>query len=253
MLGQDAKASAEVAGWIKGAAGSVPIIIKLTPQVGDIAGIAAAVKGAGADGVCVGNTIPAIMGVDINTFVPSPDVYGSSTYSGLSGPAIKPISLRSVAEVAKRAKVPIAASGGAASWRDAFEFILLGSSVVQFCTAVMHYGFGIVGDLVGGLSAHLDARGISTLSDVIGAALPKIVPHKELDSSNGTQGWRPEIDEGKCVRCGMCYVSCRDGAHRAIELDKDKLPRIDDVRCVGCGLCVLVCPAYCIEMKQRDA
>ena len=251
MLGQDAKASAEVAGWIKGAAGSVPIIIKLTPQVGDIAGIAAAVKGAGADGVCIGNTIPAIMGVDINTFVPSPDVYGSSTYSGLSGPAIKPISLRCVAEVAKRAKIPIAASGGAASWQDAFEFILLGSSVVQFCTAVMHRGFGIVGDLVGGLSAHLDARGISTLRDVIGAALPKIVPHDELDSSKGTNGWRPEIDEGKCVKCGMCYVSCRDGAHRAIEIDKDKLPRIDDVRCVGCGLCSLVCPAYCIEMKEK--
>jgi dihydropyrimidine dehydrogenase (NAD+) subunit PreA len=252
MLGQDSKASAEVAGWIKKAAGKAPIIIKLTPQVADIAAIADAVKGAGADGVCVGNTIPAIMGVDINTFVPYPDVYGYSTYSGLSGPAIKPISLRCVAEVAKRAKMPIAASGGAASWQDALEFILLGSSVVQFCTAVMHRGFGIVDDMKDGLTGHLDARGISTLRDVIGAALPKIVPHDELDSSKGAKGWRPVIDEGKCVRCGMCMIACRDGAHRAIALDANRFPAVDDGRCVGCGLCSLVCPAYCIEMKQRD-
>lgn len=252
MLGQDANASAKVAGWIKDAAGAVPIIIKLTPQVSDIAEIALAVRGAGADAVCVGNTIPAIMGVDINTFVPYPDVYGSSTYSGLSGPTIKPISLRCVAEVARRAKFPVAANGGAMSWRNALEFILLGASVVEFCTAVMHYGFGIVGDMMDGLAAHLDARGISSLRDLVGAALPNIVPHEELDSSKGAKGWRPVIDEGKCVRCGMCHVSCRDGAHRAIELDKERLPRIDDKRCTGCGLCALVCPAYCIEMKQRD-
>jgi dihydropyrimidine dehydrogenase (NAD+) subunit PreA len=137
------------------------------------------------------------------------------------------------------------------SWRDALEFILLGASVVQFCTAVMHYGFGIVGDMKDGLAAHLDARGISSLRDLVGAALPNIVSHGELDTSKGTKGWRPAIDEGKCVRCGMCHVSCRDGAHRAIELDKDRLPRIDDDRCVGCGLCALVCPVYCIEMQER--
>ena len=251
MLGQDEKASAEVAGWIKGAAGKTPIIIKLTPQVADIAGIALAVKGAGADAVCVGNTIPAIMGVDINTFVPRPNVYGRSTYSGLSGPAIKPISLRSVAEVARRAGMPIAASGGASGWQDGLEFILLGASVVQFCTAVMHLGFGIIDDLVDGLSSHLDARGISQLGDLVGAALPKIVPHDELDSSKGGRGFRPHVDEGSCVRCGQCMVACRDGAHRAIEMDEDGLPKVDDDRCVGCALCSLVCPAYCIEMRER--
>ncbi len=251
MLGQDAQASAEVTGWIREAAGKTPVIIKLTPQVADIAAVASAVEGAGADAVCVGNTIPAIMGVDINTFVPYPNVYGSSAYSGLSGPAIRPISLRCVAEVARRARVPIAASGGASSWRDAMEFILLGASVVEFCTAVMHRGFGIVADLVEGLSSHLDARGISTLGDVIGAALPSIVLHDELDTSKGTLGWRPHVDGEKCIRCGACMVACRDGAHRAIALDEDRFPVIDDVRCVGCGLCAAVCPAHCIEIKQR--
>jgi len=252
MLGQDAPASAEVTGWIRDAAGKTPVVIKLTPQVADIAAIAEAVKGAGADAVCVGNTIPAIIGVDVDSFVPYPKVYGRSAYSGLSGPAIRPISLRCVAEVARRAGLPIAASGGASSWREAMEFILLGASVVEFCTAVMHRGFGIVEDLVEGLSSHLDAKGIKDLGDVIGAALPSIIPHDELDTSKGTRGWRPAVDGERCIRCGTCMVACRDGAHRAIALDEDRFPVIDDVRCVGCGLCGAVCPAHCIEIKQRS-
>lgn len=252
MLGQDAKASAKVTGWVKKAVGATPIIIKLTPQVHDIAEIALAVKGEGADAVCVGNTIPAITGVDLDTYVPYPNVYGKSAYSGLSGPVIKPISLRCIAEIARRAGLSIAGSGGAVTWQDAMEFMLLGASVVQFCTAVMHRGFGIIDGLIDGLSSHLAGKKISSLEGVVGAALPNIVLHDELDKSKGAKGWRPVIDEMKCVRCGMCHVSCRDGAHRAIELDEDKLPRIDDELCVGCGLCSIVCPAYCIEMKERN-
>jgi dihydropyrimidine dehydrogenase (NAD+) subunit PreA len=251
MLGQSPEASAEVAGWIREAAGKTPVIIKLTPQVSDIAEIAMAVKGAGADAVCVGNTVPALMGVDPISFVPRPNVYGRSTYSGLSGPAIKPISLRCVAEVTKKVGVPIAASGGAVTWRDALEFILLGASVVEYCTAVMHYGFSIVEDLVEGLAFHLDRRGIGSLRDVAGAALQKIVSHDELDTTKGPKAFRPEVDVDTCVRCGLCVIACRDGAHRAITLGEGRVPQFDDEKCVGCALCSVMCPAYSIAMKER--
>lgn len=252
MLGQNAKASEEVAGWIKQEAGKVPIIIKLTPQVDDIAEIALAVKGAGADAVCVGNTLPALMGVDPNSWVPIPNVYDKSSYSGLSGPAVKPVSLRCVSEVAKRVGMPIAGSGGAITWSDALEFLLLGATVVEFCTAVMHYGFDIVTDLTEGLSSYLERRGIGSVRKITGAALGKIVSHDELSKEKGPKGFRPSIDEDCCVRCGLCAIACRDGAHRAIELDAERLPQIDDEKCVGCALCSVICPAFCIDMKERE-
>jgi dihydropyrimidine dehydrogenase (NAD+) subunit PreA len=247
MLGQDQKASAKVAAWIKNAAG-VPVIIKLTPQVADIAEIAQAVKSAGVDAVCVGNTVPALMGIDVNSaWSPIPNIGGYSTYSGLSGPAVKPISLRCIAEVSKATGLPIAGSGGATTWSDALEFMSVGAGVVEFCTAVMHYGFDIVEDLVEGVSFHLDHLGVKSIQDIIGRSLENIVSHDDLPRQNN---WRAEIDEEKCVRCDTCMIACSDGGHGAITVDGERKPIVDDEKCVGCGLCSTACPAKCIKMKE---
>jgi dihydropyrimidine dehydrogenase (NAD+) subunit PreA len=247
MLGQDPVASALVVDWIKSSAGETPVIIKLTPQVADIAEIAMAVKDAGADAVCVGNTLPALMGVDVEDFVPIPNVCGKSTYSGLSGPAVKPISLKCISVISKEVGIPIAGSGGAVSWRDALEFILVGAGVVEFCTAVMHYGYDIIDDLKEGLSFHLERLGISSVAELRGRSLEFITSHDDLTRAK----WRPSIDLEYCVKCDACVIACRDGGHRAIRADDDRKPEVDDDKCVGCALCSTMCPVRCIKMVKR--
>ncbi|MBN2448264.1 MAG: tRNA-dihydrouridine synthase, partial [Phycisphaerae bacterium] len=118
MLAQSIDATERVAGWVKEAAQRCPVVIKITPQVTSIVKVAEAVKRGGADAICAANTIPSLMGVDVDTLVPFPNVQGRSTYSGLSGPATKPITLRTLAEISKHVDIPITATGGPTTWRD---------------------------------------------------------------------------------------------------------------------------------------
>jgi dihydropyrimidine dehydrogenase (NAD+) subunit PreA len=188
------------------------------------------------------------MGIDLDTFVPYPNINGKSTFCGVSGPVVKPITLRSLAIIAKSSDIPLAASGGAVTWQDAAEYMLVGASTVQFCTAVMHYGYDIVEDLCEGLAYFLEHKGFGGASDLVGKALPNIVPHGKLLVKKDVVA---AIDESVCTRCGMCYYACRDGAHQAYRLGEDGLPEPDPEKCYGCGLCVEICPVECISLVPR--
>jgi dihydropyrimidine dehydrogenase (NAD+) subunit PreA len=249
MLAQSVTATETTARWVKEASRRVPISIKITPHVTDILDIVRAVQRSGCDAVTASNSLQALMGVDIRTFVPYPQLGGKSTYSGLTGPAIKPVTLKTIAEIARSVNIPILGTGGAASWSDAVEFMAVGAGVVQFCTAVMHHGFGIIDDLRSGMSHYLCDMGFSSPSDIVGKALPNIATHDALPRRTV----RSHIDAAACIGCEVCHLACRDGGHQAIERTAERIPRVDGNRCVGCGLCEHVCPEHCITMETVNS
>lgn len=248
MVAQDAKLTKTIAGWVKGAAKRVPIFIKITPQVSDIVEIGQAVKESGADGITASNTIPALMGIDLDTFVPRPEVAGKSTYSGFSGASIKPISLRIIAELSKNVGLPISGTGGASTWQDVVEFMTVGATTVQFCTAVMRSGHRIIDDLMDGFVNYLEDKKLDSPMELVGRALPNIIMHDDLSRHYKVVS---EVNRNICAKDDLCYITCRDAGHEAIELDKDRLPVVDEEKCVGCGLCVSVCPVWdCVKLKE---
>ena len=250
-IGQDPELTERTARWVKEAAKRVPIVIKLTPQIADITSAARAVKRSGADGVCAINTLKSLIGVDLDTFIPYPNVGGHSTYGGYSGPAIKPVTLRCVAEIAKSVDIPIAAVGGISTWSDAVEFLLLGATNIQLCTAVMRNGYRIIEDLIDGLTVYLEEKGMDSVTELVGKALPYIADHSKLSRDYKVVS---TVNRETCIKCDICYIACMDGAHQAIELDETRIPVINEDKCKGCGMCETVCPVEgCITLKPRES
>lgn len=234
----------------------LPILAKMTPNIGDMNIPAIASMEGGAAGISTINTIKSVTGIDFDKMIGLPVVNGKSSISGYSGKAVKPIALRFIQQMRTNEKlknVPISGIGGIETWKDALEFIVLGASNLQVTTAVMQYGYRIVEDMISGLSYFMEERGIDKLEDLVGIANSNIIPAEDIDR---TFVIYPEIDKDKCLGCGRCYVSCFDGGHQAytyneetreISLNKDK--------CVGCHLCSLVCPVGAIgkgEIMFRD-
>jgi dihydropyrimidine dehydrogenase (NAD+) subunit PreA len=270
-----------ICAWVKEVS-TVPVLAKLTPNVTNINAIALAVQQGGADGVSLINTINSLIGVDLNTFSPKPSVGGLGSHGGYCGPAVKPIALCMISELARDPKfhLPISGIGGIRKWDDCAEFFLLGATSVQVCTAVMHRGFGIVKAMARGLDNWMKQKGFERIGDFVGKAAPRIKHWGDLDLNYRVLA---KINESTCIHCGICYASCEDGCYQAIDwakmtraeyVQKFGEPRrmsgeaapnlnldeggktidvftVNPAACVGCNMCALACPVEgCITMEE---
>ncbi len=232
----------------------LPVLAKMTPNITTMEISARAAMKGGATGIAAINTIKSITEVDFDNYTCLPIVNGKSSISGYSGKAVKPIALRFIAQIANDPQlkgIPISGMGGIETWADALEFLLVGARNLQVTTAIMQYGYRIVEDMISGLSYWMEEKGIDDLSDVIGKALPNIVPAEKIDRDFKVY---PKYENEKCIGCGRCYVSCYDGGHQAIDWDGDKRrPMLNEEKCVGCGLCWIVCPIEnCVVPDKRQ-
>ncbi len=243
-VGQDPELVTFYTAYVKRSV-SIPVIPKMTPNITHMSNPAMGAYFAGADAISAINTIKSV------TMDDHAAVSGKKTVSGLSGRAVKPIAQRFILEMAKNPimkKIEFSGIGGIETWRDALEFIQLGCTNVQICTAVMQYGYRIIDDLMLGLRHYMSSRGINNLADIVGEQLPLFVRPSDLDRDTIVY---PVIDREKCIGCGRCHVSCMDAGHQAISLDEDRTPHILGSKCVGCHLCRIVCPTGAISSAKR--
>jgi len=283
-VGQVPEYAKLITGWVKEVA-QIPVIVKLTPNITDICAIGRAAKAGGADALSLINTINSIMSVDLQTLAPRPQVRGYGSHGGYCGPAVKPIALNMVSQIAGDPEIgiPISGIGGIQAWQDAVEHMLLGATSTQVCTAVMHYGFRIVEQLISGMATWMLQKKYKTPREFIGQSVERIRDWGDLDLSYKVVA---EIEPEKCINCGLCYIACEDGCHQSIRIDrvpeekylakiKSKDARsfvsggaqyvhgagdgyvnvfsINQDTCVGCNMCSLVCPVEgCITMKEID-
>ena len=232
----------------------MPVIVKLTPNISDIRNSARAACKGGADAVSLINTVNSITSVDLDLMAPEPTIDGKGTHGGYCGPAVKPIALNMVAEIARdpeTAGLPISGIGGISTWRDAAEFLALGAGNVQVCSAAMTYGFGIIKELTAGLSLWMDEKGYGRIDEVTGRAVPNVTDWQHLNLNYVTKA---RIDQDACIKCGRCYAACEDTSHQAISMSADRVFEVIDSECVACNLCVNVCPVEnCITMERLPA
>lgn len=232
---------------------SLPVIVKLTPNITDIRYPARAARAGGADAVSLINTINSVMGVDLDSMLMTPHTDNKGSHGGYCGPAVKPIALNMVSEIGRDAQtqgLPISGIGGISTWRDAAEFIALGCGNVQVCTAVMVNGFQIVRDMISGLENYMDQKGFRTIEDFRGMALGSVTDWRYLNLNHVDKA---VIDQSLCIKCGRCHLVCEDTSHQAISTlqDGERHFEVREEDCVGCNLCASVCPVEnCISLRS---
>lgn len=160
----DLVAAPEVTRLVKARAGKIPVVVKLSPNVENITEIAKAVEQAGADGLCVMNTLGPGMAIDIETGYP----ILSNKVGGISGPAIKPLAIRLVHDVSRSVKIPIIGTGGVTTGEDALEMMMAGATLVGVGSAVYYHGPEVFAQMTQIMSKWCASHDVSALRDLIG-------------------------------------------------------------------------------------
>jgi len=224
----------------------IPVMPKLTFHSPNIFEIARACKDAGAHGVSAINAIRGIMGIDLDTGKILSEGINRKTYlGGISGPIIKPFGLRAVAEIKLEVDdIDVCAIGGIDGWDSVVEYIMVGASLTQICTAAMWYGFQLGRRIKIGLINFMKNKGYSSLSDFRRISLGDI-DYEQKEVSRKTH---LIIDYGQCNLCKRCIRACKDAAYNALFIEDSQL-KVNLERCECCGLCRVVCEEEAISYK----
>lgn len=242
MLGVDEEKIKTVVSWVREET-QKPVMPKLTALTMNIQEKGLAAKAGGAAAITAINTMNSLPGIDLENFVPYNTVDGYSAPQGLSGRAIKPIALGCVMRLSVATGLPVSASGGVYTWRDAAEFISLGAQTIQVCSAIMEHGYGIIDELTSGLLAYMEKMNFATIEDFRGKALARIA--RQIDLSREYRICA-SVDSASCIGCGKCVRSCQDNGYGALQLE-GKTVVCESRKCDGCGLCAQICPKGCIS------
>jgi dihydroorotate dehydrogenase subfamily 1 len=204
----------------------VPVWVKLSPLGREMRRAAEQAQAAGADGLVAINSFGPCLAIDIETGMPR--LGGEDGYGWLSGPALKPLAVRCVHDVASAVDLPVIGCGGISRGADAIEMLMAGASAVQVCTAAILRGPGVFGKIADEMAAWLARHGYRGPSDVVGLAL-----ERDATRSSGV----PLLDLDLCNGCGLCELSCAERAIRVV----DGKAVLDEEHCSRCGLCISRC------------
>jgi len=207
---------------------SVPVMVKVTPQVADLVLFTERLKKVGASAVTLTNRFIGFV-PDIETG--KPFIYGQA---GIGGPWVKPLTLRWINDVRKAFgdEMFIAGTNGAYDWRVVVQFIMSGAHIVEMCSAVMVYGYKWLGKQVRGLEKFMDEKGYDNLDQMRGIASDAAMAYADMPPE------RAKVDPEFCSNCGRCLNAC---FYQAMQ-PGDKATWVNEEHCIGCGGCYSVCP-----------
>ncbi len=241
-MGQNAVVVGMIVEAVKRAV-KIPVFVKITPEGGRIADVAKACFDKGADCVCsVANRL-AIADFDIENINQGPyRLQDEPTLACFSGPWIKPLALRDVFEIRRKAgPAPfVQGTGGIAGYRDAVQMIMCGADLIGVCTETMLRGFDFLPRWLKGLGEFMDRHGYKTCRDFRDLAAGKITSADKLTLHGGYA----QVDLEKCTGCGLCAAI----GHCNAVMIVDKKSCIDRQKCMACSTCVDICPAAAISM-----
>ncbi len=233
LVGQDKELASTIVEAVSHSV-SIPIIIKLTPQVTDMVAVAKAVREAGAAAVTVMNRF---VGFCVDVEEAEPYIYGSA---GVGGPWVKPLTLRWIYQIYRDLDIPISGSNGVYDARDVAEFMMTGATVVQMCSVIMAEGYRWIARTITELNDFLDSQGYRTAREIIGVAAKKALSYAQMAELDREKA---EVDQDLCILCERCIDTC---FYNALTIEGDKLLVAD---CRGCGVCPCVCPTNAISLK----
>jgi len=236
----DPKVFNEVAKTLKEAV-DIPVFAKMSPHVKDLTVFTKAVD-KHVDGFVAINTLGPCLHIDIETGKPL--LGGPGGVGWLSGPAIKPLAVRCVADIARGTSKPVIGVGGVSTGADAIEFVMCGASAVQVCTAAILEGNSVYGRIATEMACYLESHGHDSPLDVHGISL-KHLPTETLR----IQSLPPTVDDEACSGCGLCNISCTYSAI-AVNPDTSKA-QVDTNLCYGCGVCVSICPHRALSFQTN--